>query len=114
MRGQNPGRFREKLIFYRRDNLISDGSGGYQAGVTTLVPAFTASAKIEPDKTYSSYENDRLQLTTPYRVTIRYSESRMPNIDMIARWRGEDYKVLDPVMTDPYRRYVDLRIVRAN
>ena len=35
----------------------------------------------------------------------------MPNIDMIARWRGEDYKVLNPVMADPYRRYVDLRIV---
>jgi len=113
MYGQNPGEFREKVVFYRKGELVSTGDGGFIAGKNTMVEAFTASARVVPDRTYSNFENNRLQLVVPYKVTIRYSDSRIPQADMIVRWRGSDYRVLEPGLYDPYRRYLELRIIRA-
>ena len=107
--GIDPGELREKLEFY---SLVKtpNGSGGFLPATPVL--AFSAFAKVVPMKAHYDMQNGRLSIDTPYKVTIRYASSKIPNVAQTVKYRGRDYRILEVADMDVYKRLVYLVIAR--
>lgn len=105
----NPGELREPVAFY---SLIKteDGAGGSTA-TETLV--FKTLARIVTNKPARDIENGQLRLITTRTVTIRYAKNRMPEIDMLMKWRGDTYQIITVDEPDEMKMLITLIVSRS-
>ena len=92
MDGINPGRFREKVSFYRL-NPVANSSGGSNSATETLL--WECLAEVKQKSSQRVDENNQLVIVKYYKVMIRKAAGRTPEIDMMIRYKGNDYLIKD-------------------
>jgi head-tail adaptor len=105
----NAGDLREKVSFYTLTR-TADGAGGYTA---TEVLNFETLASVKPSKAARSIENGKLVYIQPYKVSIRYAASHTVTIDMLMKYRGNTYQIIEITDADVMRMLVNMVVVRS-
>lgn len=110
MLGINPGRLRERLDFYSLAR-IADGSGGFSQKRDFF--EFATYGARTTLRAVKGIESGQLVHIVPYMFTIRYNRDRVPQIDWLIKYKGNDYLITSINPPDEYEHLITLNAVRS-
>lgn len=90
----------DQRVEFFEEQTTQDSSGNY---VTDTVSVLKTFAKIEQLKQSRRLEDSQLKFPSTYNVTILNREGFFPNVNMIFRWRGNDYNITSTPEEDDVR-----------
>lgn len=106
----NAGDFREKVSFYSQTP-IANSSGGSNSANEVLL--WTCLAAVKQTRGVRGDENNSLIITKYYTVKIRKAKGRTPEINMMIRYKGEDFLIKDISEPDELNLIWDLIMVKS-
>lgn len=110
MDGVNAGIFREKVSFYRFTPIPNSSGGSNGANEGFL---WSCLAGVKQKTGVRGDENNHLVITKYYMVKIRKAKDRTPEIDMMIRYKGNDYLIMDISEPDELNLIWNLIIVKS-